>query len=114
MSCTNNPVEKKKDLENKNLEQKYLEQTFLSTPVHEYVRLIALVIVAQHLGNMTSITGYSHIQNAGQSLPFGIFMVFCFCFIQSTYKLEFSIICTISIIAIYYIINMAMQTKKVT
>jgi hypothetical protein len=111
MSCTNHPVENKKDLEKKDLEQKYLEQTFFSTPVHEYLKLIFLVIVAQHLGNITNYKPYSYIQKQSHNIPLGIFLIFCFCFINSNFKLEFSIVCTIGVIAIYYILNMATSTK---
>jgi hypothetical protein len=111
MSCTNNPVEKKKDLEKKDLEQKYLEQTFLSTPIYEYLKLIVLVIVATHLGNITAHPPYDRIVKLSHNLPLGIFLIFCFCFINSNFKLEFSIVCTIGVIAIYYIINMASGTK---
>jgi hypothetical protein len=117
MSCTNNPVEKKdldkKDLENKNLEQKYLEQNFLSTPVHEYVKLIALVLIAQHLSILTAHPKFLHMQEFVQnSLAACIFLVFAFCLINSNFKLEFSIICTIAVFAIYYIIHMFYPNKQ--
>jgi hypothetical protein len=112
MSCTNNQVENKKDLDKKDLEQKYLEQTFLSTPIHEYVKLIALVFVAQHLSNLTGHNDFIHMQRVTvKSLPVCVFLVFVFCLLNSNFKLEFSIICTIAIFAIYYIINMLNKKK---
>jgi hypothetical protein len=101
MSCSNNPTEKKTDKE---------EMTFLSSPVHDYVKLIALVFIAMHLGSITS--RYGEIgEFAQQSLPFSIFLIFCFCYINSTYKLEFSIVCTIAIVSIFYIIKMLKNQK---
>ena len=93
MSCTNNQVDKKKDSE-----QKYLEQTFLSIPIHEYVKLISLVFLAQHLGAITAHNGYNEIiSRATKNLPLCILIIFAFCYLNSNFKLEFSLVCTIII-----------------
>lgn len=101
MSSSNNQIEKKTD---KN------EMTFLSSPVHDYVKLITLVFVAIHLGSITSRYGEIGAY-ATQSLPFSIFLIFCFCFLNSDYKLEFSIVCTIAIVSIFYMIKMLKNQK---
>jgi uncharacterized membrane protein len=95
MSCSNNPVEKS-DKE---------ELTFLSAPVNEYVKIISIFFVAVHLGNITST--YGEINTfARNNLSFCIFLVFCFCFLNSNYKVEFSMICTVVIVAILHILQM--------
>jgi hypothetical protein len=110
MSCSNNQNEKKdldkKYLDKKTLEQKYLEQTFLSTPIHEYIKLVALVFVCQHMGIMSSRPKYDHINHmVAPNMGISVLIIFAFCYINSNYKLEFSLLCTISVFAIYYIIN---------
>jgi hypothetical protein len=121
MSCTNNPVEKNKYLDNKDkdnkdkdLKQKYLETSFLSTPIHEYVKIIALVFSAQYLGTIVNQTGYNHIMdltNKKNYLPLCILFIFVFCYINSNLNFELSIISTIIIMIIYYIIKILNKKK---
>ena len=107
MSCSNNQVEKKKDLDKKE------QLTFLSSPIQEYLKLISLVLVAVHMGNIVSM--YPQINTLAQnSEPFSIFLIFCFCYINSNYKLEFSFICTIVTMSILYILKMSNFPKVST
>jgi uncharacterized membrane protein len=95
MSCSNNPTEKN-DKE---------ELTFLSAPVNEYVKLISIFFVAVHLGNITST--YGEINTFAQNnFSFCVFLVFCFFFLNSNYKIEFSMICTVVIMVIFYMLKM--------
>jgi len=97
MSCSNNQKEKK-ELEKKE------KLTFFSSPLHEYLKLIFLVFVAVHLSNISNF--YPQINAlAGNSESFCIFLIFCFCYINSNYKLEFSFICTIIIMVIFFILK---------
>jgi len=89
------------DLEKKSLKEKYLEQKFLSVHVHEYVRLITLVIVCQHLGSLSS-NKYTQLQElTNKNIPLQIAMIFGFCFINSKFNLELSIMSTIFIVVFY-------------
>jgi hypothetical protein len=99
------------EFEKKSLKEKYLEQTFLSIPVHEIIRLIVLVIVCQHLGSYASIkyTTIHDAVNANQMLQ--ISMMFIFCYINTNFKLELSIMATIALVIIYVVIKHLNKNK---
>jgi hypothetical protein len=97
--------------ENKSLKEKYLEQTFLTIPIHEIIRLIVLVIACQHLGAI-STARYPQLQNLfNKNLFFQILMIFLFCFINTNFKLELSLLATISIVALYVILKFLLKKK---
>ena len=100
------------EIENKSLKEKYLEQTFLTIPIHEIIRLIVLVIACQHLGAMTT-NRYSTIQQLfGKNLFFQILMIFLFCYINTNFKLELSLLATISIVIVFVVFKF-LNKKKV-
>jgi hypothetical protein len=111
MSNINNQDENDLDFEKKSLKEKYLEQKFLSVHVHEYVRLISLVIVCQHLGSMSS-NKYTQLQElTNANVPLQIAMIFIFCFINSKFNLELSIMSTIFIVVMYISFRYFMKKK---
>jgi len=104
-------IENEVEFEKKSLKEKYLEQTFLTIPIHEIIRLIVLVIACQHLGAI-STARYPQLQNLfNKNLFFQILMIFLFCFINTNYKLELSLLATISIVIVYIIIKFLNKNK---
>jgi hypothetical protein len=105
MSRVNIQDENELEFEKKSLKEKYLEQTFLSIPIHEIVRLIVLVIACQHLGSYASMkhTTIQDTVNGNQMLQ--ILMMFIFCYINTNFKLELSIMATIALVIIYTVIK---------
>ena len=113
MSNINNQDENDLDFEKKSLKEKYLEQKFLSVHVHEYVRLISLVIVCQHLGSFSS-NKYTQLQQlTNDNKVLQIAMIFVFCFINSKFNLELSIMSTVFIVIIYISLRYFMTKKNI-
>jgi hypothetical protein len=104
-------IENEVEFEKKSLKEKYLEQTFLTIPIHEIIRLIVLVIAAQHLAALNTHK-YTQIQHLfGKNLFFQILMIFLFCYINTNYKLELSLLATISIVIVYIVIKFLNKNK---
>jgi hypothetical protein len=110
MSCSNNQVEKKRDADTKGDADKKTELTFLSSPIHDYVRLIAISLVAAHFGNV--IYKHSEITTFLQNNPsYNIVLLFAFFYLNSNYKLEISIVCTIAVQLILHSLKL-IKTQK--
>ena len=105
MSRVNNQDENEIEFEKKSLKEKYLEQTFLSIPIHEIVRLVVLVIACQHLGSYSSMKHTTIQDYVNQNQLLQIFMMFIFCYINTSFKLELSIMATIALVIIYVVIK---------
>jgi hypothetical protein len=99
------------EFEKKSLKEKYLEQTFLSIPVHEVIRLIVLVIVCQHLGSYSSMKHTTIQDTVNNNQMLQISMMFIFCFINTNFKLELSIMATIGLVVIFTVIKHLSKNK---
>lgn len=96
MSCSNlNKKVEKKEVDKKT------ELSFFSSPIHEYLRLIAISFVALHFG--TVITKHQEISTfLMNNTQFQIALLFAFFYLNSNYKLELSIVCTIVVLIVLY------------
>jgi predicted branched-subunit amino acid permease len=101
MSCNNNQIEK----ENNNM-----EPTFLSYPIKDYVKLVAGALIGLHFGNVVS--NYPEITNFFVKNPqFNIFLLLAFFYLNSDFKIEMAVVCSIVVLFILFFIKQ-MQTQK--
>lgn len=102
MSCNDKQKKDENNSEQKSLKQAYLDQKILSSPLHEYVKIISLLFVAHHVCILSSSPKYNQIQEfITKNEPLQYLIIFLFCYLQSNLKLDVSIISTIIILAIY-------------
>jgi len=104
MSCNDKQKKDENNSEQNSLKQAYLDQKLLSSPIHEYLKVISLLFVAHYVCVLSSNPKYSQIQEfitKEKNEPLQYLVIFLFCYLQSNFKLDVSIISTIVILAIY-------------